>query len=100
VKYKVQILPEAEAQATELHRWWKRERPSSRVSVKQELRKLGKRLAEYPNRYPMYEDRDVRWCRLVTTPYLVFFRVDEHARQVEVVCLWSSNREGGPKLDS
>ena len=97
--YQVRILPEAEQQARELHEWWSENRPDSRTNVKSELRRLSKRLAQHPNRYARYEDREVRWCQLKGTPYYAFFRVNDEARQVDVVCVWSSMRGRGPDLD-
>jgi plasmid stabilization system protein ParE len=99
VSYRVRILPEAEEQARELYEWWESERPASQTNVKGELHQLSKRLARFPNRYPRYEDRDVRWCQLKGTPYYAFFRVDDEAREVEVICVWGGSRGRGPEFD-
>ncbi len=96
--YQVRISPEAEEQARELHAWWSENRPDSRANVKRELRRVAERLAQHPSRHARYEDRDVRWCQLQGTPYYAFFRVDDDARQVDVVSVWSSMRGEGPEL--
>ncbi len=99
MRFRVRILPEAQEQARELHKWWKENRPASRTSVKQELREVAKGLVRSPKRHPFYdEEREVRHCPIQGTPYHVFFRVSDERHEVDVVAVWSAVQRAGPSV--
>ena len=96
--YRVLILPAAEVQVRSLDTWWTTNRPDSRTSVKAELRRLADQLKTFPKAAPLYRDRPVRYAALGKTPYYAFYEVDDDAREVRVVSVWSVMRESGPPV--
>lgn len=98
MSYRVEITSEAEQQLRDVSVWWAEHRPAARTTVKQAMEKLAEGLRQFPNAAPKYRSREVRYAPLRGTPYYAFFRVDDDARTVQVVAVWSVRRGGEPDL--
>ncbi len=96
---KILTTPRAQDHLRELSLWWKKNRKSSRVSVKSSYLKAVGSIAENPQIGVIYEENPkYRTWALQGTPYRVFYWVDEQCQVVHIVALWSSMRGFGPSL--
>ncbi|NOY92921.1 MAG: type II toxin-antitoxin system RelE/ParE family toxin [Deltaproteobacteria bacterium] len=82
---------EAALQLDELRVWWTQNRPSARPTFEDALASVLASIAEFPNRFPKHPSRDVRYCRIEKTPYLLFFEVRSSDHMVTVVTAWSAS---------
>ena len=75
--------------------WWRTHRPAAREALRDELRAARQLLAGNPKAGRVAADGDdtVRRLLLPTVHYLVFYRVDDEARAVQIVALRYSSRE-------
>lgn len=100
MKVKVRIEPEAEQQAEDLIAWWREHRPAAK-SLREQLREAFDRIMTAPYAAPVYEKvegEDVRRLLIRSTPYAVYYYVDETAATARVISLWSGQRGEGPPL--
>ena len=91
MSYSVSIADEARNRLLEYRRWWNENREASRLSFKDALMDAVARIGQFPNSFPKYRDRDVRFCRIEKTPYLLLFSVDIETQKVVVVSAWSAS---------
>ncbi len=99
---KVLITSAAEAAIDELDDWWRANRPASRLAVAVEIKHVIGLLRETPNigvRYDAKKYPAVRRYRLQTTPYYLYYEVDEAGEEMTIVALWSAMRKGGPPIE-
>ena len=88
--YKVLVAQEAADRLDEFRLWWDENRPAARPAFRVALARALTEIAESPDRFPRYPDRDVRWCQIEKTPYLLLFEVNSIDRTVVVVTAWST----------
>ena len=84
------IAEEAAARLRAFQTWWDANRPAARPDFKDALANALASIAEFPNRFPKYSDRDVQFCRIDKTPYLLLFEVNSSDHTVTVIAAWSA----------
>ena len=96
----VRIEPEAEVQIAALADWWRAHRTAAR-SLKALLADALEWIASTPYGAPVYariEGEEVRRWPIKTTPYMVYYYVDEATHEAKVVSVWSAVRGEPPPL--
>ena len=96
MSWEVSIADDAALQLRALQTWWDENRPTARPTFADALRDALESIAEYPGRFPRYADRNVRFCRIDKTPYLLLFEIDSSAERVTVVTAWSASQGEAP----
>ena len=96
MSYEVSIADDTALQLREFHAWWDENRPAARPCFAEALASALESIAEFPQSYPRYADRDVRFCRIDKTPYLLLFEVDSSVERVTVVAAWSTSLGEAP----
>lgn len=96
MSYEVSIADDTALQLRRFQAWWDENRPAANPSFTEALTRALDSLAEFPASFPRYADRDVRFCRIEKTPYLLLFEVDSTARRVTVVAAWSASLGEAP----
>ena len=95
------VTRDADEQIEEADLWWRENRPKAENRVQEELSYAFALLLESPGIGSLYFDEDVpglRRFRLRTTPYFLYYSVDEDRGEFVVVALWSGMRGKGPPL--
>lgn len=99
--YQVKVGPKARRHLSEVNAWWIENRPAMATRVTDEAQRLLMLLADLPNTGALYEKRkghEVRRLRLQSTPYYLYYIVNDEHREVLVVAIWSAMRGDGPPL--
>lgn len=99
-RHRVLISAEARAQLRAIAAWWRKERAETPTLLRQELSEVSQRLALLPGAGAPYPaaGEDVRRILLPRTQHYVYYIVDDQARTVTVVTVWSTARGKGPTL--
>lgn len=96
---KVEISPTARRQIAEFVQWWDRNRPAARVRVEGAVASALAAIAEHPELGRRYPPRpQYRTWRLLGTPYVLFYRVDQATETILITVAWSAMRGAAPKL--
>ncbi len=99
--FRVEISPDANAQLDALNAWWRDNRPAAKNRVLEEMRRLETLLTSSAQIVTIYRRRGfkhVRWLRLRTTPYRLFYRYEPGTDLIAIVAIWSSAHKAGPPL--
>ena len=100
MSYRVFMSVEAEEQVLEVGLWWLVNRPKAPDLFTNELAGA----QDYLTRDPLAgvqlsgRHRGLRWVMLHKSRYYVYYRVDESAREVEVMAVWHTSKGSGPPL--
>lgn len=75
--------------------WWRTYRQGAPNALRDELRAARELLARHPEAGRIDEDKDGEARRLLlpTTRYVVFYRVDHAAQEVQIVTIRHTSRE-------
>ena len=98
---RVEISTDANKQLDALDAWWRENRPAAENRVMEEMRRLEVLLATTPDIGTPYRKRghkNIRWLRLHTTPYKLYYRHAPGTELVTVVAIWSSTRKAVPPM--
>ncbi len=98
---KVKVTADAEAAIDFLDDWWREQRPAARLAVVQEVKRIIELLRDNPGLGTLYEPEEfenVRRYRLRTTPYYLYYQVDEPNDELIVIGVWSAVRGVGPEF--
>lgn len=98
--YSIVISPDAEDQLADLEAWWESNRPSA-PKLSDELARVETILQENPRVAVVVSRRrgfDARRIRLGSSPYYLYFSIDEAKQEVLVLAVWSAMRRTGPDL--
>ena len=102
MSYTFIITPNAEDQLAELDAWWEANRPgASKLTV--ELDNVERLIGENPRLPPVHRRRrdfEARRFRLGTSPYYLYYTIDDDKREVLVLAFWSAMRGVGPDLQA
>jgi plasmid stabilization system protein ParE len=93
--YEVIIAPEAMEEALIIASWWNKNRPAAPRLFQRELDRALLRLAETPEIAPRVRVRGRPGLRVITlqrSGHLVFYQLDEKAKQVIVARVRSGHR--------
>lgn len=93
--YRVVFAPEAAGEVTEIAAWWHKHRLAAPRLFQQELRQALLHAAAFPElgaRGKLPADPDVRALVLQRTGYMVFYDVDHHAAEIQILRVRHSKR--------
>ncbi|MBV9071265.1 MAG: type II toxin-antitoxin system RelE/ParE family toxin [Acidobacteria bacterium] len=98
-----QIKPTVDAarQIRNESHWWRRNRTKAPNLFRDELRRAFALIAEYPEAGAITEDLELRGVRrvvLVDTQHYVYYRVNDAAKRIEVLAVWSTKLGAPPPL--
>lgn len=86
--YTVVFAPEAAAEVIEIEAWWHKNRQAAPALFRQELKHALLNISTYPEigvRAKMPADPDVRTIVLRRSGYVVFYDIDHHEMEIQVV---------------
>lgn len=98
---KLVVTKDADSLIDQADLWWREHRPGTANRVEEELARALALLLESPGIGALYPDDAVpglRRYRLRTTPYFLYYAVDNDKQTLVVVALWSAMRKKGPPL--
>jgi len=101
VNFRVRPTAFAAQQIRSEAQWWRRNRPRVPRLFRYELRRAFALLAEYPEAGALADDFEldgVRRIVLVGTQHYVYYRVNEVAKQIEVLAVWSTKFGEPPSI--
>lgn len=81
--------------------WWRRNRTKAPNLFRDEVRRAFALIAEYPEAGAVAEDVELTGVRrvvLVDTQHYVYYRVNEAAKRIEVLAVWSTRFGDPPPL--
>lgn len=98
-----QIKPTATAarQIRNESHWWRRNRTQAPNLFRDELRRAFALIAEYPEAGAIAEETELTGVRrvvLVDTQHYVYYRVNQPAKRIEVLAVWSTKFGAPPSL--
>ena len=94
--YEVRLSRRARRELALIRAWWKINRPAAPDLIDDELADVRDLLAEQPTAGAVASDPDLAGVRRVVmrrSSYLVFYRIDEDAQQVEILTIWHARRQ-------
>lgn len=100
-RYRVQITDRAKAQAREISRWWRKNRPSNPGLFREEMAAATARIATMPGTGSLYEPGDTSGMRRVLLPrtsYHIYYIAQDQPRVVTILAVWHTSRGQGPEL--
>jgi plasmid stabilization system protein ParE len=100
-RYQVELSPEAVAQAQQVERWWRENRPAAPGLFMEELAAAVEKLSLTPSTGAPYQSSPLSGVRRVFLPrtrYHVYYTVDAAADLVRIHALWHTARGQGPEL--
>lgn len=77
-------------------RWWRTNRPKAPALFREELGRVFRLIAEYPEVGALADDPDlpeVRRVLLAATQHYLYYRVNDGEHRIEVLAVWSTSRE-------
>lgn len=81
--------------------WWRRNRTKAPNLFRDELRRAFALIAEYPEAGAVAEEIELAGVRrvvLVDTQHYVYYRVNEAAKRIEILAVWSTKFGAPPPL--
>ncbi len=81
--------------------WWRRNRTQAPNLFRDELRRAFALIAEYPEAGAIAEEIELAGVRrvvLVDTQHYVYYRVNDAAKRIEILAVWSTKFEASPPL--
>lgn len=99
--YRVQLSSEARRQLLEIDEWWTMNRRTAPELVLKELARVTSLLAAMPTAGKVYRratSASYRRLLLRRSRFHVYYLIDEPARIVMIVAIWSAVRGHGPAL--
>ena len=97
--FSVMVMPSAHRQIAQISAWWRENRPAAARLFDEELDRALLRLAAHPSlgtrsQWPRLPD--VRRLLVRRVEYVVFYRLRQRARRIEVLAVWHARRGGTP----
>ena len=99
--FRVLPTPLAAEQIRSEARWWRRNRPKAPNLFRQELRRVFKLIAEFPEAGGPAEDVELAGVRRVLlggTQHYLYYRPNEETERIEVLAVWSTSRGEPPPI--
>jgi plasmid stabilization system protein ParE len=96
---RVTPTPFAAGQIREHSRWWRINRTKAPRLFREELRRVFRLIAAYPEAGAIAEDVElsgVRRVLLAATQHYLYYRMNEVTRRIEVLAVWSTRRGETP----
>lgn len=97
--YRVELSPEAQAQAEAAMSWWQANRPQAADLFLDELGATIQRLATMPRSGKPYARSDIPGTYRLLMPrtrYHVYYRIDEEHTTVRIHAVWHTSRRAAP----
>jgi plasmid stabilization system protein ParE len=101
VAFKIKPTVDAARQIRNESYWWRRNRTKAPNLFRDELRRAFALIAEYPEAGAIAEEIELAGIRrvvLVDTQHYVYYRVNESAKRIEVLAVWSTKFGTPPPL--
>jgi plasmid stabilization system protein ParE len=98
---KTRLAGPARQQATNFHRWWRKNRPASPDLFARELEAARKFIANTPELGTVYVERHGTVVRRVLMPKTenhVYYEIDREKGIAIILAIWGAPKERGPKL--
>lgn len=94
-RYRVKMRDRAKRQYAVARTWWRTYRQGAPNALRDELHAARELLSRHPEAGRLDEDKNAEARRLLLpkTRYIVYYRVDHDAKEVQIVTLWHSSRE-------
>jgi plasmid stabilization system protein ParE len=83
--------------------WWRRNRIKAPNLFRDELRRAFALIAEYPEAGAIAEEIELAGVRrviLVDTQHYVYYRINEAAKRIEILAVWSTKFGAPPPLST
>jgi len=93
VAFRVEATAAAAQQIRNESQWWRRNRTKAPNLFRDELRRVFALIAEYPEAGTVTKDVDLAGVRrvvLVDTQHYVYYRVNQAAKRIEILAVWST----------
>jgi plasmid stabilization system protein ParE len=100
-QFEVQFSPRALEQVTNLHSWWRENRPAAPDLFSDELADAVTELEVHPrvgSPYRLHGPSQRRRLLLQRTRYHVYYVIDEGERVVTIQAVWHCSRGAQPRL--
>lgn len=93
-RYEVRMLGRARREYAAAAAWWRLNRRAAPNMLRNELLAARKLLAKFPEAGEVDEGQggEVRRLLLQGSTYLLFYRVNHRARQIEILAVWHAQR--------
>jgi toxin ParE1/3/4 len=96
---KVRYTHKALAQLDEIYSYIEAHNPSAAKRVKARIKQSIARLGRHPYSCRATENPGIRLLAIVRYPYLVFYRVDDTAKEVHILRIRHSARDPGKHIE-